>query len=412
MGLVSSGAVRPLLVALLLAGLAAAWPASAAVNWPQPLLVPYLTGALVEPVHLTHAGDGSGRLFAVERAGRVRIIRDGALAAAPFLDIRGRVESGGGEQGLLSIAFPPGYAARGYFYVYYTRRLPGDSSPPNRIARFRLVSADQADPDSETTVLEMEDPETNHNGGIMQFGPDGYLYVGTGDGGGAGDPNGNGQNRGSLLGKVLRLDVESVAPTGAYLVPTTNPDLGPGSRREIWAYGLRNPWRLSFDRQTGDLYVADVGQGSREEVNFQAAGSAGGQNYGWNRTEGTLCYPSGDSCDRTGLTPPVAEYDHGRDDCSVTGGFVYRGRTYPRLSGVYLYGDFCSGRLWGLARDGGAWTAQELADTDWRISSFGEDEAGELYLVDYGGDILRITDAVVVAFRQRLPLAPQRAGPD
>jgi glucose/arabinose dehydrogenase len=395
----------PLLLAALFA-LLAALPARAAVNWPQPVLVPVVSG-LTQPLYVTHAGDGSGRLFVVERAGRIRIVQNGALLPTPFLDIRARVQSGGAEQGLLSVAFPPGYSSKRYFYVYYTR----SSGSANVIARYRLVSgsADQADPNSETVILPMPDPYANHNGGIMLFGRDGYLYVGTGDGGSGGDPQNRAQNLNELLGKILRLDVESTpAPGQTYVVPSSNPNLG--GRREIWAYGLRNPWRMSFDRQTGDLYVADVGQGSWEEVDFQPAASTGGQNYGWRLMEGMHCYNPSSGCDPGGLTMPVVEYSHAFG-CSVTGGYVYRGTSYARMRGVYFYGDYCSGRLWGLTRDGGAWTSQELPSTGASISSFGEDEAGELYLVDYNGAVLRVTDpSSALSFHLRLPLLPHGAG--
>jgi glucose/arabinose dehydrogenase len=406
--------VRPVVLALLLVALLVAPPAGAAVDWPQPVLVPLVSSGLSSPVHLTHAGDGSGRLFVVEQAGVIRIIRNGVVEPTPFLDISGRV-LGGGEQGLLSVAFPPGYGGKGYFYVYYTRRgAPGDTTPPNVVARFGLVGADRADPDSEVTVLEMDDPYTNHNGGIMQFGPDGYLYVGTGDGGSGGDPENRAQDLTSPLGKILRLDVESAAPAGTYAIPASNPiPAGGGRRREIWAYGLRNPWRLGFDRQTGDLYIGDVGQGAREEVNFQPAGSAGGENYGWRLMEGSLCFNPSSNCNPGGLTLPVVDYGRSLGS-TVTGGFVYRGTTYPRMRGVYFYADFGSGRLWGLTRDGGVWTNRELLDTSRSFSSFGEDEAGELYLVDYAGAVpgagavIRVTDAL---YRQRMPLVPRGVPP-
>ncbi|HEV8636118.1 MAG TPA: PQQ-dependent sugar dehydrogenase, partial [Chloroflexota bacterium] len=353
--------MRPLLsLPLFVAALIVVLPARAAVDWPRPVLVPVVSG-LTEPVHLTHAGDGTGRLFVVERAGRIRIIRNGALEASPFLDIRDRVEIGGAEQGLLSVAFPPAYGAKGYFYVYYTRR----SDKANVIARYRLASADRADDASEALILVMPDPYLNHNGGIMLFGRDGYLYVGTGDGGSGGDPENRAQNLNGLLGKILRLDVES--GTQPYAIPPSNPNLG--GRREIWAYGLRNPWRIGFDRETADLYIADVGQNLREEVDFQPAASAGGENYGWRLLEGTRCFNPSTNCDPGGLTMPIAEYTHALG-CSITGGFVYRGATYPRMRGIYFYGDFCSGRLWGLTRDGGVWTSQELLDSGRAISSF------------------------------------------
>jgi glucose/arabinose dehydrogenase len=325
---------------------------------------------------MTNAGDGSGRLFVAEQGGTVRIIRNGALEAVPFLDISGIVTAGG-EQGLLGLAFPPGFSAKRYFYVHYTNRLNvGDTV----IARYRL-SADPnlADPASGQQILTATQPFGNHNGGQLSFGPDGFLYIGLGDGGSGGDPLGNGQSLTTLLGKILRIDSESGAIP--YLIPSGNPFLG-GRVSEIWAYGLRNPWRFSFDRKTGDLYIGDVGQGQFEEVDFQPASSSGGENYGWNIMEGAHCF-NAPTCTQTGLVLPVQEYPHADGDCSVTGGYVYRGALFPELRGVYLYGDFCTGRIWGLRRFGGSWVNRLLLDTALNISTFGEDEAGELYLADY-----------------------------
>jgi glucose/arabinose dehydrogenase len=347
-------------------------------------LTPVVSG-FAQPVGVTHAGDGSGRQFVLEQAGRVRIVRDGVLLPVPFLDISDRVLAGG-ERGLLGLAFPPDFAGKGYFYVDYTR-IPDGATV---VSRFRL----SPDPDialttGEEVLLLVEQPFENHNAGQLAFGPDGFLYIALGDGGSAGDPFGNGQNRATLLGNILRIDVESgIVP---YAIPADNPFVGePNVLNEIWAFGLRNPWRFSFDRLTGDLYIADVGQNLVEEVNFQAAASTGGENYGWNIMEGTSCFLS-PACDRTGLTLPVAEYRHGAGDCSVTGGFVYRGAEHPALQGIYFYADFCTGRLWGLRRNGAAWENQLLLDTALQISSFGEDEAGNLYLADFGvGDIYKI----------------------
>ena len=341
---------------------------------PQIALVPRYDN-LVAPVGITHAGDGTGNLYLVEQAGRIRLVRNGTLLAAPFLDISPRVLSGG-ERGLLGLAFPPGYATKRYFYVNYTSRPDGSTV----IARYHVgADPDLADPASEDNVLTIPQPFANHNGGQLAFGPDGFLYVGVGDGGGSGDPFNNAQNPGSLLGKILRIDVESGAVP--YAVPPTNPFVGiPGARAETWALGLRNPWRFSFDRQTGDLYIGDVGQSSSEEVDFQAAGSAGGQNYGWSLMEGSRCF-SNPACTPAGLALPVAEYDH-RQGCSITGGFVYRGQAHPRIQGLYLYADFCSGRFWGLGRDGGSWQNTLLLAEPHAISSFGEDEAGNLYASD------------------------------
>lgn len=356
-----------------------------AATFPPIALEPFASG-FSQPVQLTHAGDGTGRIFVVEQAGRIRILDNGAVHPAPFLDIVPKVLSGG-EQGLLGLAFPPGYATSGRFYVNYTRS--GDGATV--VSRFRVgTDPSLADPDSEEILLVIPQPFANHNGGQIAFGPDGFLYIGTGDGGSGGDPEGNGQRTDTLLGKILRIDVESGSPP--YGVPPTNPFVGdPSYREEIWALGLRNPWRFSFDRRTGDLYVADVGQGAVEEVNFQAAGSPGGQNYGWNVMEGSTCFGSS-TCSTGGLALPVAEYDHGQG-CSVTGGFVHRGNAFPALDGIYFYGDFCQGRIWGLRRTAAAWENQQLLQPPIRISAFGEDEAGFLYVLSYGdGSVSRLVE--------------------
>ena len=344
-----------------------------------------IVGGLDRPVGIAHAGDGSGRLFLLEKVGRIRVVREGTLSDVPFLVISDRVGSSESEQGLLGLAFHPGYAGNGTFFVNYTD-LQGNTV----VSRFS-VSADpaRADPASEVVLLTLAQPASNHNGGHLAFGPDGYLYIGTGDGGASGDRFGNGQNGQTLLGAMLRLDVDGGQP---YTVPADNPFVGnPEVRDEIWAIGLRNPWRYSFDRVTGDLYLADVGQNQYEEVDFQPAGSPGGQNYGWPIMEGSHCYPGDQPCDRAGLSLPVVEYDHGQG-CSVTGGYVYRGREFPLLAGVYLFGDYCSGRIWGLAPGAdGNWQVAQLAQADLQLSSFGEDEAGELYLVDMGrGELFKI----------------------
>jgi glucose/arabinose dehydrogenase len=340
---------------------------------------------LSQPVHLTHAGDGSGRLFIVEQRGSIRVVRRGKLLPTPFLDISRLVRSGG-EQGLLSVAFHPRYATNGLFYVNYTDRAGGTV-----VARYRAsADPDRAEAASALVVLSVPQPYPNHNGGQLQFGPDGTLYIGMGDGGSAGDPHGHAQNPNSLLGKMLRIDV-NVPP---YAVPKTNPFVGPGPPRdEIWALGLRNPWRFSFDRRSGDLYIADVGQDSWEEVDVQTAGSRGGENYGWNIMEGAECFSPPSGCSRAGLTMPVATYRTGQN-CSITGGYVYRGTQVPTLIGTYIFGDYCSGRIWGLRKsDRAVWAMRELLDTALRISSFGEDEGGELYVVDHGGAIYRLHEA-------------------
>jgi glucose/arabinose dehydrogenase len=333
------------------------------------------------PVGFAHAGDGSGRLFVVEKEGAIRILLDGMRVETPFLDIRERVGAGSSEQGLLGLAFAPDYAVTGFFFVNYTDRN-GDTI----VSRFRVTAdPDLADPASEEVVLRVDQPAGNHNGGHLAFGPDGYLYIGLGDGGGAGDIYGNGQNTHTLLGAMLRLDVSELP----YRIPADNPFAGnPDVLDEIWAYGLRNPWLYSFDRLTGDLYIADVGQNAYEEINVQPASSAGGENYGWPIMEGLHCFLTPGGCDQTGLTLPVAEYSHA-SGCSVTGGYVYRGASYPALYGVYIFGDFCSGHIWGLAaRPDGSWLADELAQASISLSAFGEGEDGELYLADMNGGII------------------------
>jgi glucose/arabinose dehydrogenase len=351
-----------------------------------------VAGGFVLPVHVTHAGDGSGRIFVVEQGGRIRILDNGVVLPASFLDLASvnppRLVAGG-EQGLLSVAFPPGFASKRYFYVNYTRSPDGATV----VARYRVSAGDAnvADPASEEVILTVSQPFANHNGGQLAFGPDGYLYIGMGDGGSGGDPFQVAQNPDNVLGKLLRIDVES--GTAPYAVPPDNPFVGvAGVRPEIWALGLRNPWRFSFDRGTGDLYLGDVGQGSFEEIDFQPAGDPGGRNYGWNIMEGDSCYPPGTvGCNRTGLALPVFVYDHSLG-CSVTGGHVYRGSAFPSLQGVYLFGDLCSTRIWGIRKNGAAWDNALLADsTALTITTFGEDESGNVYVVNYAnGELLMI----------------------
>ena len=336
-----------------------------------------VTNDLKRPVFVTHAGDGSGRIFVVEKGGTIAIVRDGQRAPNPFLDITDLIRSSGSEQGLLGLAFHPDYKNNGRFFVYYTA-TNGD----NTLASYKVSSdADVADPATGTVMFAEADPAPNHNGGMIAFGPDNYLYVGLGDGGSGGDPWGNGQNRNALLGKLLRLDVDHAAP---YAIPQDNPwPSGGDARPEVWAYGLRNPWRFSFDRATGDLYIGDVGQGQYEEIDFQPAGEPGGRNYGWNVREGMHCYNES-SCETNGFVDPVAEYSHAQG-CSVTGGYVYRGPAMPQFQGNYVYGDYCSGLIWTLKQTApGQWAQSDLLDSGRGISSFGEDEAGELYLTDIG----------------------------
>jgi glucose/arabinose dehydrogenase len=336
---------------------------------------------LERPVALTYAPGDSAHLFVIEQPGAIRVIEDGHVLAQPFLDVRDRVGSSGNEQGLLGLAFHPNYAENGYFYVNYT-----DKGGDTNIARFQ-VTADPlvADPDSETQLLFVQQPYANHNGGGIAFGPDGYLYFGLGDGGSAGDPQGNAQSLNTYLGKLMRIDVDNGDP---YAVPSDNPFVNGGGLPEIWAYGLRNPWRFSFDTATGALYIADVGQNQWEEIDA-APGNPGGLNYGWKYYEATHPYEGSPPAD---LNPvmPVAEYDHGQG-CSVTGGYVYRGSALPAFNGVYLYGDYCSGTVWGLLQAAnGEWQNQLLFASGAQIASFGENQDGELYLLDLGGSILKL----------------------
>lgn len=349
---------------------------------------PVVTGGLVRPLFVTHAGDE--RLFIIEQAGLIRIIEDGQLLTQPFLDLRDRVGSVANEQGLLGLAFHPSYAVEGSsgygtFYVNYT-----DYGGNTRISRFSVTdNPDIADPQSEIIYLTAQQPYPNHNGGSLAFGPDGYLYAGLGDGGSAGDPNNYGQSLNTLLGKILRLDVDT--EPGAYTIPPDNPFIGAGDAMpEIWAYGLRNPWRFSFDRATGDLYVADVGQNMWEEVSFQPGGSAGGENYGWRIMEASHCYRPAEGCDPSGLVMPVFEYDHSQG-CSVTGGYVYRGTLYPEMDGNYFVADYCTGMIWRLAPTADGWATDLVLDSDLIISSFGEDSGGELFLTDFkSGGVFRL----------------------
>ncbi|HEV7893138.1 MAG TPA: PQQ-dependent sugar dehydrogenase [Pyrinomonadaceae bacterium] len=345
-------------------------------------------GGFTSPVGITNAGDNSGRIFVVEQGGRIRIVKSGVLQPTPFLDISTRISSGG-ERGLLGLAFAPDYARRGHFYINYTN--PAGNTV---ISRFRrsASNADAADPASEQIILTIAQPFANHNGGQLAFGRDGHLYVGMGDGGDAGDPGNRAQNPLQLLGKILRIDVETGRPY-TYTSPASNPFFSrAGFRPEIWALGVRNPWRFSFDRLTADLFIADVGQGSLEEIDFQPASSLGGENYGWRIMEGTHCF-NPNPCSTAGLTLPVVAYDHSAGNCSVTGGYVYRAGAFPRMRGLYFYGDFCSGRIWGLRNLNGSWTSTLLLDNAFQISAFGEDEAGNVYVAGYNtGQIFPLAD--------------------
>jgi glucose/arabinose dehydrogenase len=343
-------------------------------------LEPVATG-FERPVHVADPGDGSGRLFVVEQAGRIRIVRDGQILPAPFLDLTDRVGCCG-ERGLLSVAFHPAYASNGLFFVDYTD-LDGDT----QVVRYQVSpdDPDRADPASAETILTVEQPAANHNGGLLLFGPEGDLYVGLGDGGGG---NGqNGQKLDTLLGKILRLDVDHPADGKPYGIPADNPFVDrPDARPEIWVWGVRNPWRFSFDRATGDLWIGDVGSSLFEEIDLVPAGTSG-QNFGWNLMEGSQCREPG-ACDA--FVPPVGGFDRA-DGCVITGGYVYRGTALPSITGFYLYADYCSGNVWGLARTAsGDWFTAGPVATGLTIASFGEDADGELELVDHDGGVYRI----------------------
>lgn len=359
--------------------LLSAYPAGALSQRPPSARIALtpVTQGLVQPVFIRHAGDHSHRLFILEQPGRIRILRNGALNASPFLDISGRVDFGG-EMGLLGLAFHPRFAETGRFFINYTRKPDGATV----VAEFQVSQNPDRALHNETILLTISQPYTNHNGGMLAFGPDGYLYIATGDGGAGGDPENRGQNPNTLLGKMLRIDVDQGDPYG---IPPDNPFAKQQSGREIFALGFRNPWRFSFDRQTGRLWAADVGQNQWEEIDVVEAGN----NYGWRIMEGNHCFLPPRGCRTTGLTLPVAEYRNQSPSCAVTGGYVYRGTRVGFLRGTYVFGDYCSGRIMGLI-DG---QPLVLLASGLRISSFGEDAAGELYVVDHGGSIYKITPA-------------------
>ncbi|OIN61235.1 PQQ-dependent sugar dehydrogenase [Arsenicibacter rosenii] len=331
------------------------------------------------PVEFTHAGDGSNRVFVNEQPGRIRVFRNdpSVQSAGVYLDITDRVSSEG-EMGLLGLAFHPDFRQNGYLYVNYTKRKPLETI----IARFKVSASDpnRIDPSTETVMLRFPQPYDNHNGGKLAFGPDGYLYIATGDGGAWGDQHNYAQNRSSLLGKILRIDVDNTTK-GLYGIPADNPYAGnqEGFREEIYAYGLRNPWRFSFDRQTGQLWAGDVGQNEFEEIDLITKGG----NYGWRLKEGGRCYNPRHDCDNGQLIDPVHTYPR-TDGVSVTGGFVYRGSQLPSLRGKYIFGDYSNGKLWALSFDNNRKTSHALISGDGgSISAFGEDAAGELYILDH-----------------------------
>jgi glucose/arabinose dehydrogenase len=366
-------------------------------------LEPFATG-FGRPVFITAAGDGSGLLYVVEQRGRIfAVSSDGKRETTPFLDLRDRVSQSGNERGLLGLAFHPGYADNGRLFVDYTARN-GDVV----VAEYRRAGGGSdaaggaegglADPGSERVLLRIPHRRSNHNGGMIAFGPDGMLYVAVGDGGGGGDPDRNGQDRGSLLGKILRIDVDGAADgEQPYAVPSDNPFVNQaGARPEIWDLGLRNPWRFSFDRATGALFIGDVGQDAYEEIDAEPPGQ-GGQDYGWSVMEGRHCFRPSSGCEQAGLTLPAAEYGHHQfgpqESCSVTGGYVYRGPALPALRGAYVFADYCSGLVWGIdaaAALQGSVEPTLLLESGREIVSFGEDDDGELLVVDLGGSIYRI----------------------
>jgi len=355
------------------------FPDPAAYEWAQ------VISGLDLPVDIQNAGDGTGRIFIVEKHGQILILQNNQLLPQPFLDIRSEVKSRGTEQGLLGLAFHPHFAQNGLFFVYYID-LNGNSV----VARFQVSSNDPnlADPTSEVDLLHVSQPYANHNGGCLAFDPDGNLYIGLGDGGSEGDPLRTSQNLQILLGKLLRINIDYGS---SYTIPADNPFARGGGLPEIWAYGLRNPWRFSFDRLTGNLYIADVGQDEWEEVDFVHAGNPGGMNFGWSFYEGMHPYQDQPPVNAT-FTWSVAKYSHS-EGCSLTGGYVYRGSALPEWQGVYFYGDYCSGTVWGLIQTGtDTWQSKSLFSSGAKITTFGVDEGGEIYLADYrSGALLRLT---------------------
>ena len=368
-----------------------------------------VASGLFRPTSIAHAGDGSGRLFVARQQGEIHVIDDGVVKDALFLDLRGRI-SCCGERGLLGVAFHPDFLSNGFFYVNYT-----DPNGDTVVARFRVSEDDPniADPDSESLVLKVEQPTSEHNGGQLAFGPDGFLYIGLGDGGPGGDGNPNAQQLGNLLGTILRIDVDAAQP---YAVPPSNPFAGRDEARgEIWVHGLRNPWRFSFDRLTGELFIGDVGQRTIEEIDHLPAGSLGGTNFGWNVMEGTICTDGSDDCNILGeFEDPILEYSHDAG-CSVTGGYVYRGDALPGLQGYYLYSDFCSGVLWAARQQNGVWKVAGSRDTGQSITTFGEDESGDVYLAGISGSIFRLAPTKdppeITSFYPRGTLAGSEAFP-
>jgi glucose/arabinose dehydrogenase len=349
-------------------------------------LVPVVTTGLKSPLFVTHARDGSGQLFVAEQGGVVRVITSGVLQEAPFLDLRDRIWTKGNEQGLLGLAFHPDHRTNGRLFVNYNRREDGATVVAEYTRRGRSM---EVSAETERVLMVVPQPYLNHNGGMIAFGPDGFLYIGRGDGGSKGDPQNRAQNPQEWLGKILRIDVDQGRP---YAIPPGNPYACGGGRPEIFALGIRNPWRFSFDRETGILWLADVGQYKWEEIDLVVASG----NYGWRIMEGTHCYNPEEGCSPDGLTFPIAEYGHEQGRCSITGGYVYRGASVPALRGLYVFGDYCSGELFVLSASPNrkhSTALRVLLQTGLRISSFGEDEGGEVYLVDHKGGLYRLAVA-------------------
>ncbi|MBS1850145.1 MAG: PQQ-dependent sugar dehydrogenase [Acidobacteria bacterium] len=353
---------------------------------PDPVLrlSPVVSG-LNAPVDLQVPDDQSGRMFVVEEAGTIRVVQNGALLTTAFLDIQSKVNYSG-EMGLLGLAFHPNYAGNGKFYLNYNRLAGGQAQTVIVEYQVSPGNANLANPASERVLLTVDQPYTNHKGGQLAFGPDGYLYIGLGDGGSGGDPLGNGQSLQTWLGKMLRIDVDHTSPGLQYAIPADNPYAGGGGLPEIWAYGLRNPWRFSFERGGTRLFCADVGQDKYEEIDLVVKGG----NFGWNTMEGSHCYSPASGCSSSGLILPIQEYDHSEGN-AVIGGYVYKGSAIASLRNAYLFTDFSSGKIWSLKEGPGTWTRALVLSTGRNLSSFGQDAAGELYVVDYAGSILKLT---------------------
>ena len=386
-------------------------PQSLRAEAPDDLELVTVATGLTRPVAICHSGDGTRRLFILEQAGKIKILKEGQILVDPFLDIEGLVQDAGNEEGLLGLAFHPQFADNSYFYVNYTH-TPASGKDRTIIARYSVSGADpdRADPTSAKVLLEIEQDFSNHNGGNILFGPDGYLYIGMGDGGSSNDPNERSQDPTSLLGKMLRIDVDGTPPPepndlcgleAAYGIPPDNPYAGgSGDCDEVWGLGLRNPWRWSFDRYSGDLFIGDVGQNAIEEIDLEPWSSTGGMNWGWDCFEADTANPNDPSplCGAASLYDfPILQYDHSLG-CSVTGGYRYSGHFVAGLAGTYIFGDYCSGRIWfGAQQLEGSWSRTLWRDTAHWISAFGEDESGEVYLVDLvGGTIHRFTSASTI----------------